>query len=158
MGIVTKDRKKSGTASLSILHKLRHIFDRKQKEQSVILAVMILIGGLLETLGVSSILTVVQSLMDPDKLHTSIEKINEKVPFTQTLMKMVGLDDDNSIIVFMLIALILIFVINSNGDVQPGTEVMKQNRRLHRGVDSAPRHGTGMINQNRQCHVRQILW
>ena len=113
MGIVTKDRKKSGTASLSILHKLRHIFDRKQKEQSVILAVMILIGGLLETLGVSSILTVVQSLMDPDKLQTSIEKINEKVPFTQTLMKMVGLDDDNSIIVFMLIALILIFVIKN---------------------------------------------
>ncbi len=113
MGIVTKDRKKSGTSSLSILHKLRHIFDRRQKEQSVILAVMILIGGLLETLGVSSILTVVQSLMDAEQLHNSIIKINEKLPFTKNLMVSLGMTDDNSVIVFMLIVLIFIFVIKN---------------------------------------------
>ena len=58
---------------ITLLAKIRYIFDRKQKIQLVGLGAMIFIGGLLETLGVGAMIPVVQALLAPDKL---LEYIN----------------------------------------------------------------------------------
>lgn len=48
-----------------MLHKVSYLFDKKQKYQLIGLGVLILIGGLLETLGVGMILPVMEAIMDP---------------------------------------------------------------------------------------------
>ena len=55
----------------SLIQKLNYIFDRKQKRQFLLLGVMILIGGLFETLGVSMLLPVVQMIRCRKKLPAS---------------------------------------------------------------------------------------
>ena len=54
---------------VSLLTKINYIFDKKQKGQLVLLAVLILIGGVFETLGVSMILPVVSVILSPESLH-----------------------------------------------------------------------------------------
>ena len=54
--------------NVSMLHKVSYLFDKKQKKQIAGLAVLILIGGLLETMGVSMLLPVVQAIMDPEAI------------------------------------------------------------------------------------------
>lgn len=57
---------KSGKeGKVSLLHKVSYLFDKKQKYQLIGLGVLILIGGLLETLGVGMILPVMEAIMDP---------------------------------------------------------------------------------------------
>ena len=53
---------------VTLLQKVSYLFDKKQKKQIVGLAVLILIGGLLETMGVSMLLPVVQAIMDPERI------------------------------------------------------------------------------------------
>ena len=53
---------------VTLLQKVSYLFDRKQKRQIAGLALLILIGGLLETVGVSMLLPVVQAIMDPEQL------------------------------------------------------------------------------------------
>ncbi len=48
-----------------MLRKVSYLFDKKQKYQLIGLGVLILIGGLLETLGVGMILPVMEAIMDP---------------------------------------------------------------------------------------------
>lgn len=59
---------------VTLLGKVRSIFDRKQKWQLVGLGVMIFIGGLLETLGVSAMIPVVQALLAPEELVAYVQK------------------------------------------------------------------------------------
>ena len=60
---------------ITLLGKVRAIFDRKQKWQLVGLGIMIFIGGLLETLGVSAMIPVVHALLAPDELMGYIDRI-----------------------------------------------------------------------------------
>ena len=53
---------------VGLLQKIAYLFEKKQMVQLVGLAVLILIGGILETLGVSMMLPLVQALMSPDKI------------------------------------------------------------------------------------------
>ena len=101
------------TENLSLFHKLRYIFDRRQKKQFVILGIMILIGGLFETLGVSMIVPVVTAIIDPDTLHKVIDKASTKIPFIKGLLDAFGLDSDKKLIIFLLLTLIFIFVIKN---------------------------------------------
>lgn len=59
---------------VTLLGKVRSIFDRKQKWQLVGLGVMIFIGGLLETLGVSAMIPVVQALLAPEELVAYVQR------------------------------------------------------------------------------------
>lgn len=95
---------------VSLFTKLNYIFDRKQKGQLVILAVLILIGGVFETLGVSMILPVVSIILSPDALHRNIAKI----PWLQSVLNAVGLDTDLKLTCALLIILILLFVIKNS--------------------------------------------
>ncbi|MBP3825836.1 MAG: ABC transporter ATP-binding protein [Butyrivibrio sp.] len=99
------DSKKVG-----LFTKLNYIFDRKQKGQLVILAVLILIGGVFETLGVSMILPVVSIILSPDALHRNIAKI----PWLQSVLNAVGLNTDLRLTSALLIILILLFVVKNS--------------------------------------------
>ena len=62
------------TRKTSLFQKLNYIFDKKQKGSFVVLAVMILIGGVFETLGVSMLIPAVNAIMQPDLVREKIEK------------------------------------------------------------------------------------
>ena len=62
------------TKKTSLFQKLNYIFDKKQKGSFVVLAVMILIGGVFETLGVSMLIPAVNAIMQPDIVREKIEK------------------------------------------------------------------------------------
>lgn len=85
-----------------MFHKVGYMFDRKQKKQLVGLAVLILIGGLLETLGVSMLLPVVTAIMDP-------EAIMEKEPVRE-VAKLLHIQSSRELIMYMLILLIVLYV------------------------------------------------
>lgn len=87
---------------VTLLHKVGYLFDQKQKKQLVGLAVLILIGGLLETLGVSMLLPVVTAIMDP-------EAIMEKEPVRE-VAEMLHIQTSKELIMYMLIVLIVLYV------------------------------------------------
>ena len=62
------------TKKTSLFQKLNYIFDKKQKGSFVVLAVMILIGGVFEILGVSMLIPAVNAIMQPDLVREKIEK------------------------------------------------------------------------------------
>ncbi len=53
---------------VTLLQKIAYLFDKKQRLQLGGLAVMILIGGILETLSVSMMVPLVQAIMEPEKI------------------------------------------------------------------------------------------
>ncbi|RKM54300.1 ABC transporter ATP-binding protein [Butyrivibrio sp. X503] len=59
---------------VSLFTKLNYIFDKKQKGQLGILAVLILIGGFFETLGVSMIIPVMSAILSPDKFEAMVKE------------------------------------------------------------------------------------
>ena len=98
-----------GSKKVSLLAKINYIFDKKQKGQLVLLAVLILIGGVFETLGVSMILPVVSVILSPDSLHRGIAKY----PIIQDTVDFLGLDTDAKLASVLLIVMILLFVIKN---------------------------------------------
>lgn len=96
----TEDNKK-----VSMLQKISYMFDKKQKRQMAGLAVLILIGGVLETMSVSMMLPVVQVIMDPDSLMTNA--------YVSGIVKMLHIDSSRQLIILMLGALIILFVIKN---------------------------------------------
>ncbi|MCR5672061.1 MAG: ABC transporter ATP-binding protein/permease [Butyrivibrio sp.] len=91
---------------VSMFAKINYIFDRKQKGQLVILAVLILIGGVVETLGVSMMLPVVSVILKPDSLHRKISKYQ----ILQDTVDFLGLNDDIKLASALLILMIFLFV------------------------------------------------
>lgn len=96
----TEDKKK-----VSMLQKISYMFDKKQKRQMAGLAVLILIGGVLETMSVSMMLPVVQVIMDPDSLMTNA--------YVSGIVKMLHIDSGRQLIILMLGALIILFIIKN---------------------------------------------
>lgn len=93
---------------VSFTKKISYIFDAKQKRQLVGLGVMIFIGGMLETLGVSAIIPVVNALLNPDKI---IDYIN-KTPFLKNICDSmhISLTGGRSIAIPLIGALIIIYI------------------------------------------------
>ncbi len=91
---------------VSMFTKLNYIFDKKQKGQLLLLAVLILIGGVVETLGVSMMLPVVSVILTPETLHRQLEKYS----FLNDLVLGLGLDTDLKLACFLLVLLIFLFV------------------------------------------------
>ena len=60
--------KENEQKKVGLLQKIAYLFDKKQMVQLAGLAIMILIGGILETLGVSMMLPLVQAIMSPDEI------------------------------------------------------------------------------------------
>ena len=92
-------------AKVSLLHKVGYLFDRKQKRQLVGLGVLILVGGLLETLGVSMILPVVEVIMDPESVMDN-RLVAEAV-------RILHIRTDRQLIMTMLGGTIVLYVIKN---------------------------------------------
>ena len=85
-----------------IVKKLRYILDRKQKIHLCILAVMIFIGGLLETLSVSALLPVVWMIIDPVKAG------NNRI--VQAVMQVLGIRDVRSLMIPLLVGMVFMYI------------------------------------------------
>lgn len=99
-------KQEQAAENVTMLHKIGYLFDKKQKIQCLGLGVLILIGGLLETLGVSMMLPLVEAIMEPDKLMQ-----NERV---QKVMELLHIETANQLIMTMLAAVIILFVIKNS--------------------------------------------
>lgn len=94
---------------INLFGKISYIFDRKQKIQLVILGIMIFMGGVLETLGVSAMIPVVTALLTPEELQRYIEEY----AFLQKTCDFFGIKNVSDIIMALLIGLMFIYVIKN---------------------------------------------
>ncbi len=90
---------------MDIFKKLRYIFNRKQKKQIVVLAILIVIGGILEMLGVSALLPLISMIVD-------IETLAEKEVF-QMVMHILHVQEPSAMIIPMLAALAMLYVVKN---------------------------------------------
>ena len=98
------------TKKVSMFTKLNYIFDKKQKGQLILLAVLILIGGVVETLGVSMMLPVVSAILKPDAIHRQIDKR----PELQSIVNFLHIDTDLKLITVLVVVVIFLFVFNNS--------------------------------------------
>jgi len=119
--------------SLSMLKKLNSILDKGQKIKIAGLMVMILIGGLLETAGVSMVLPLIQAILDEDKFA--------KNKYVALIMDSFGIDSVRTFIYILLVGLALMFVIK-NGYLVFLTYV--QSRFVNK---NRSRHTTNLLSQ-----------
>ena len=92
-----------------ILKKINYIFDRKQKQQLVLLGFMIFIGGFLETLGVSTMIPVVTALLTPEKLQETVEKYD----VLQKICNTMHITDVSRMTISLLLLLMAVYVIKN---------------------------------------------
>lgn len=90
---------------MDIINKLNVVLNKKQKRQVAVLLVLIIIGAILETVGVSMILPIVTAVVEPD-VFTS----NKLVILISDLL---GLESLEEFVITMIIALIVIFVLKN---------------------------------------------
>lgn len=96
-----RDSGQSGK-KVTLLHKVGYLFDRRQKRQLIGLGVLILIGGLLETLGVSLLLPVVGAFMDPDAIMNNV--------LVSRIAGILHIETSRQLLTYMLVALIVLYI------------------------------------------------
>lgn len=90
---------------MDIIKKLNAVLNKKQKKRVIALLFLILIGAVLETLGVSMILPIVTAVVEPD-VFTENEIVVQ-------ISRWLGLHSLEEFVIVMIIALILIFVLKN---------------------------------------------
>ena len=90
---------------VTLLQKVGYLFDAKQKRQLVGLGVLILIGGLLETLGVSLLLPVVSAFMNPDAIMDNA--------LVGRVARILHIETSGQLLTYMLVALIVLYVLKN---------------------------------------------
>ena len=94
---------------VSLFSKLRYIFDRKQKGQLVILAVLILFGGVFETFSISMMIPVMAGIINQDKLQ-SVIKDNDVL---QIIVNTFNLGEGSELAAKLTVCLIILFLIKN---------------------------------------------
>lgn len=94
---------------VSLFSKLRYIFDRKQKGQLVVLAVLILIGGIFEIFSVSMMIPVMTGILDPNAMQDVIEKYSA----LKRIVKFFNLGVDAEFAKKLAVAMIILFFIKN---------------------------------------------
>lgn len=90
---------------MNILKKLNCILDRRQKIQLLILGILILIGGILETVGVSALLPAVYVILEPEMLMQ-----NE---YVQKIMGLFGMETALQLIIVALVGVMVVYVVKN---------------------------------------------
>lgn len=90
---------------MDIIKKLRYILDRKQKINICVLAVMIFIGGIFETVSVSAILPVVWVIIDKEQAQQN--------KYFKILMENFGIIDVTQLTIYFLGMLIVMYIIKN---------------------------------------------
>lgn len=88
-----------------MLKKISYVLDRKQKIKLCILLVIILIGAFMELLGVSAVMPLINTAMEPDRL-------DEKWYYV-LISKYTGITEVNQMIVFLAIFLIVVYILKN---------------------------------------------
>ncbi len=91
--------------NLSIIKKLECILNKKQQRKIFGLGILILIGGLLETLGVSMMLPLVTAIMDVEHMQQN--------KYVQMICGWFHIENMNHFVIFLLIAVVLVFVLKN---------------------------------------------
>lgn len=86
---------------MNIAKKLNSILDKKQKSHLAVLAVLILIGGILEAVGVTAILPVAGAIIEPDNVYV------------KWIGGWIGIEDSRTLIIIILVALMILYVVKS---------------------------------------------
>ena len=107
------DKQVQQTKKITMLQKIGYLFDRKQKIQLIGLGIMIFVGGILEMLGISMMLPVVQAILEPEALENNgiIQKIESVLQFNITGVMKDG--ETNRVIIILLVAMMILFVIKN---------------------------------------------
>ena len=107
------DKQEQTTDKVTMLQKISYLFDRKQKLQFVGLGILILIGGILETVGVSMMVPLVQGIMDPEELISNeiVQKVTNVLNID--LSNMVQTEGVNFLIIAMLAFMIVVFIVKN---------------------------------------------
>lgn len=90
---------------MDIFKKLNYILDRKQKINIVVLAVMIFIGGILETLSISAMLPVVWVIIDAESVQNN--------RYCQWIMQLLHIQNMQGFIIMLLVALMIMYVLKN---------------------------------------------
>ncbi len=109
MSSFNKQTASTETAKLSMLRKLSYILDHHQKRQCLGLGILILISGLLETVGVSMIVPIVTAITSPDTLEGYLDKI----PFLRAAANGLGLTTTFRLTIAMLVLLMIIYIVKN---------------------------------------------
>lgn len=92
---------------VTMLKKIAYLFDHKQRLQLVGLAVMILVGGILETLSVSMMVPVVQAIMEPERV------LNNRYVGGILEFLSIKISTGRELIMLMLGVLIVLFIVKN---------------------------------------------
>lgn len=90
---------------MDIFKKLSYILDKKQKRHIGLLAVMIFIGGILETLSVSAMLPVVAVIITPESIM--------EIEIVRGIMDALNLQDSKGLTIALLLLLIVMYIIKN---------------------------------------------
>lgn len=88
-----------------IIYKLHYLLTPRQRVLYIVVFVMSIIGALLESLGVSVILPLIEAITDPDAL---LDKTYIRVPYD-----LLGLNSPRQLIVLVIVGVIVIYVIKN---------------------------------------------
>lgn len=88
-----------------ILRKLYYVLTPKERKQSIFIMIMLMIGSLLETLGVSAILPFINAILSPEELYDTW--------YGHFLVDVVGITNDNAILITLGCCIILVYFIKN---------------------------------------------
>lgn len=88
-----------------IYSKLKVLLDRKQKTQMVGIVVLMLIGGVLESLGIAMIAPVMQVVIDPEKVQES--------RILSAIYNLLNLTSTTQLAAIIMVSIILVFIIKN---------------------------------------------
>ena len=92
-------------ALFKIFSNISYVFSSKQKKKCIYIAVLVLLGSLLETIGVSIILPFVQAMLNPEELLSN--------RLFSAVVEILQLEDSDSIVIVMGIGMIMVYVIKN---------------------------------------------
>ena len=90
---------------MDIIKKLRYVLDKKQKQQVIVLAIMVFIGGIFEMVSLTSLLPVVTIITNPESAAE-----NKGYKF---VMDLLGVDEVSDLMIPILVALIVLYLVKN---------------------------------------------
>lgn len=90
---------------LKILKKMNLLLDRRQKRTMIVLIVMMLVGGVLESLGISMLVPIVTVVLDPLEIRKS--------EILSALYEVLGMESSAQFAVFLLLAFVVMTVVKN---------------------------------------------
>ena len=91
---------------MQIVSKLMSLLNRKQKNRVLIITILIVLGAVLETLGVSAIIPIVQLFMED-------ESTIREMPYVKWCIELFHLQNIQQVFVTMLVVMIVIYVVKN---------------------------------------------